>query len=203
MPLATKNNAIIVTDGKLGTDCACCGDGGWYCNATAYPVTVSTSGWADGRCQHNGFDQILSVYSRIPIADFNGSVLTDGKCGSASAQIIVAADSTPTPLLFRFLGGTSVITADLTASQQCGDGFVSLKVSVNALLQYDFSFEIASIRYIGQYESGCININSLPSSGSWLSGMSASVTCTGTFQTSRGPTVWCQMPSQTVNVSFT
>lgn len=29
MTLATKNGAIIVTDGKLAEDCACCG--GWYC----------------------------------------------------------------------------------------------------------------------------------------------------------------------------
>jgi hypothetical protein len=29
MPLATKNNAIIVKDGKLAENCDCCG--GWYC----------------------------------------------------------------------------------------------------------------------------------------------------------------------------
>jgi hypothetical protein len=29
MPLATKNNAIIVKDGKLAESCGCCGD--WYC----------------------------------------------------------------------------------------------------------------------------------------------------------------------------
>jgi hypothetical protein len=29
MPLATKNNALIVTDGKLAENCGCCG--GWYC----------------------------------------------------------------------------------------------------------------------------------------------------------------------------
>lgn len=29
MPLATKNNAIIVKDGKLAEGCGCCG--GWYC----------------------------------------------------------------------------------------------------------------------------------------------------------------------------
>jgi hypothetical protein len=30
MPLATKNNAIIVKDGKLAENCDCCG--GWYCD---------------------------------------------------------------------------------------------------------------------------------------------------------------------------
>ena len=29
MPLATKNNALIVKDGKLAENCGCCG--GWYC----------------------------------------------------------------------------------------------------------------------------------------------------------------------------
>jgi len=29
MPLATKNGAIILKDGKLAEDCGCCG--GWYC----------------------------------------------------------------------------------------------------------------------------------------------------------------------------
>ena len=29
MTLATKNNAIIVKDGKLAENCGCCG--GWYC----------------------------------------------------------------------------------------------------------------------------------------------------------------------------
>lgn len=29
MPLATKNNAIILKDGKLAENCGCCG--GWYC----------------------------------------------------------------------------------------------------------------------------------------------------------------------------
>lgn len=31
MPLATKNNAIIVKDGNLAENCGCCG--GWYCCA--------------------------------------------------------------------------------------------------------------------------------------------------------------------------
>jgi hypothetical protein len=31
MPIATKNNAIIVKDGKLAENCGCCG--GWYCCA--------------------------------------------------------------------------------------------------------------------------------------------------------------------------
>jgi hypothetical protein len=32
MPLATKNNAIIIKDGKLAENCDCCG--GWYCDVS-------------------------------------------------------------------------------------------------------------------------------------------------------------------------
>jgi hypothetical protein len=37
MPLATKNNAIIVKDGLLAENCACCG--GWYCDSVCQEVT--------------------------------------------------------------------------------------------------------------------------------------------------------------------
>lgn len=47
MTLATKNNAIIVKDGKLAEDCGCCGDwwcyiGSCYCKLTdAQPASLS------------------------------------------------------------------------------------------------------------------------------------------------------------------
>ena len=39
MPLATKNNAIIIKDGKLAEDCGCCG--GWYCCPPVMKATVT------------------------------------------------------------------------------------------------------------------------------------------------------------------
>ena len=39
MPLATKNNAIIVKDGKLAENCGCCG--GWYCCPPVMKATVT------------------------------------------------------------------------------------------------------------------------------------------------------------------
>jgi hypothetical protein len=36
MPLATKNNAIIVKDGQLAENCGCCG--GWYCDSVCQEV---------------------------------------------------------------------------------------------------------------------------------------------------------------------
>jgi hypothetical protein len=41
MPLATKNNAIILKDGKLAENCECCGE--WYCVACE---TITSSGYS-------------------------------------------------------------------------------------------------------------------------------------------------------------
>lgn len=48
MTLATKNGAIILKDGKLAEDCACCG--GWYCYPPccvdrALTLTISNFSW--------------------------------------------------------------------------------------------------------------------------------------------------------------
>jgi hypothetical protein len=45
MPLATKNNAIIVKDGKIAENCNCCG--GWYCydNPCAYTFNGNNALW--------------------------------------------------------------------------------------------------------------------------------------------------------------
>jgi hypothetical protein len=41
MPLATKNNALILKDGKIAENCGCCGD--WYCClSTQCPTSVIT-----------------------------------------------------------------------------------------------------------------------------------------------------------------
>jgi hypothetical protein len=39
MPLATKNNAIILKDGRLAENCACCGD--WVCVGDACEATFT------------------------------------------------------------------------------------------------------------------------------------------------------------------
>jgi hypothetical protein len=41
MPLATKNNAIIIKDGKLAENCDCCG--GWYCCVDQRCISSSIS----------------------------------------------------------------------------------------------------------------------------------------------------------------
>jgi hypothetical protein len=64
MPLAVKNNAIIVKDGKIAEDCACCG--GWYCCADkaclATPSSVTLSVTAE------------DFYTQYGMADSGGGV---------------------------------------------------------------------------------------------------------------------------------
>lgn len=93
MPLATKNNAIIVKDGKLAENCACCG--GWYCghgptfSPSAPPevspgigsitVTVSNALYSARKLmgQHKLCDNYNSIYTArgafYPIADYGGT----------------------------------------------------------------------------------------------------------------------------------
>lgn len=69
MTLATKNNAIIVKDGKLAENCGCCG--GWYCCAsrscladdiTSIKVSITAEDW--------------HYYTGFQAVGFRGSALT-------------------------------------------------------------------------------------------------------------------------------
>lgn len=41
--IATKNGAVVVKDGSVGTDCGCCGSGLCVCDATSVSVQISAS----------------------------------------------------------------------------------------------------------------------------------------------------------------
>ena len=84
MPLATKNNAIIVKDGKLAENCGCCG--GWYCynncadfqcvDAPTATVTISSSDFllnAVFKYQPDDPFSGLSPFWRKVTRYFNGS----------------------------------------------------------------------------------------------------------------------------------
>ena len=62
MPLATKNNAIILKDGKLAENCGCCG--GWYCCAAIA-----------------GCPELLKITATIAASDSSGTWLySNGRC---------------------------------------------------------------------------------------------------------------------------
>jgi hypothetical protein len=82
MPLATKNNAIIVKDGKLAEDCDCCG--GWYC---------CPSVWAcDDIAAKLKFTATLTAYDVNRV-----EYLTDATCFSGSSSLISASSVSITP----------------------------------------------------------------------------------------------------------
>jgi hypothetical protein len=68
MPLAVKNNAIIVKDGKLAESCGCCG--GWYC-------------CMDSRCVS---DAINSVSATISASDWSYQLTLSSSCGTKYAS---------------------------------------------------------------------------------------------------------------------
>ncbi len=62
MTLATKNNAIIVKDGKLAADCGCCGD--WYCDGGNSPCAcLSTQSASDSVAVLQRTSVVLSISS--------------------------------------------------------------------------------------------------------------------------------------------
>jgi hypothetical protein len=53
MPLAVKNNAIIIKDGRLAENCECCGD--WYC-VGPYGCCTTASGASSQKCEQECAD---------------------------------------------------------------------------------------------------------------------------------------------------
>jgi hypothetical protein len=67
MPLATKNNALIVKDGKLAENCDCCG--GWYCD-----------GGVCGSCASGSYPSAINTSITLTISgDFEGSATLPAK----------------------------------------------------------------------------------------------------------------------------
>ena len=100
MPIATKNNAIIVKDGKLAENCGCCG--GWYCCASlsCVPLDVSsvsvsiTAG--DYLAKYDMRDNLISANSPYKSsAGFLGSLF------SGTRQLTKVA-STQSPAMSRW-----------------------------------------------------------------------------------------------------
>jgi len=87
MPLATKNNAIIVTGGKLAENCGCCG--GWYCD-TIYGACV-VNGVCTSKCESE---------CAAAGGTFHGS--GSGCCSSVTSQFLNSA--MPKTILLSFSG---------------------------------------------------------------------------------------------------
>lgn len=82
MPLATKNNALIVKDGKIAENCGCCG--GWYCYCVTQPACdlFSQLGLSSTSC----LQVALSGFSGGPQQPFDSSFTTFTACKPGTAM---------------------------------------------------------------------------------------------------------------------
>jgi hypothetical protein len=114
MPLATKNNAIIVKDGLLAENCGCCG--GWYCCADkaclAKPSSVTLSVVAeDFYAQYSATDTFYGAYqssacffgSAISGTHLLTSITPSGGYSSAWQKTFSAAPSGCSPSVFTLM----------------------------------------------------------------------------------------------------
>jgi len=113
MPLATKNNAIIIKDGKLAENCNCCGE--WYCCADkaclAKPSSVTLSIVAeDFYVQHSATDNFGAYQSSVCFfgSAINGthtltSITPSGGYSSAWQKTFPAAPSGCPPSVFTLM----------------------------------------------------------------------------------------------------
>ena len=71
MPLATKNNSLIVKDGKLAENCGCCGP--WYCSTNVCCVNNKSTIVGE-------MDTLLSTASSVSVTISSQDVLTQYTC---------------------------------------------------------------------------------------------------------------------------
>lgn len=238
MPLATKNNAIIVKDGRLAENCGCCG--GWYCDGlqcgmcrlSTFPPVCSAN-WDASCTPQNGCKTVYSAAPCSPVTyaaslsgfgetvfDFcnpstqltttfsacNKTYSTNELCGYISVQEQVQ-QSYELPWLLNAAWHVHTVvnlraglTGRLSSGASTSPGNVVFRVLLNAQVRYQESFTFIDWNLSGTHESSPLAIDSLPASGSWLSGRSAAISMTGTYGTISG--VRCTIAPQDVTVSF-
>ncbi len=210
MTLATKNGSLIVKDGKIAEDCGCCGD--WYCKTAQNPLSVTVSGWSPtAECTDDTGSFFRTTFPfRDFIPEFNGTYATTESCGDALV--------TKNTLVFTpggrglALGGNMAVRTwlsnlSLSNAVSCQSGFMSRKVSVS--LDYWFRDDFSSyiiLRYRGAIELACVDLNSLPQVGSWISGQSFSVPVSGgpyrLLTSGLESSLLCPFPTLEISVSF-
>jgi hypothetical protein len=85
MPLATKNNAIIVKNGRLAENCDCCGD--WYC-VGPYGCCTTASGASSQKCEQECIDSngVFSVAGAECCESFSPTTLPSSITVSVNAK---------------------------------------------------------------------------------------------------------------------
>jgi hypothetical protein len=197
MPLATKNNAIIVKDGKLAENCNCCGGGGeWYCDGLQFPVTASVSGLGETVFDFCNPATILSTTFSAGNKTYS---LIDAGCGIVGTTEQVQ-QRYELPWFFNALWHYGTFFSFQAGFTNAAPGYVVFSVSARAQVRYIESFTFIDWDIDGTYESTPIAVDSLPASGSWLSGRSAEISMAGTYGTVGG--LRCTIAPQDVTISF-
>jgi hypothetical protein len=130
MPLATKNNAIIVKDGKLAENCGCCG--GWYCCADkaclAKPSSVTLSVVAE---------DFYTQYSATANAAFFNSEYQSSACffGSAINGTHTLSEIAPPAGYLSAWQKTFP-----SAPSGCAPSVFTLRMSANSRIAFDFYY---------------------------------------------------------------
>jgi hypothetical protein len=130
MPLATKNNALIVKDGKVAENCNCCG--GWYCCAGVslcpdlLKVSVSISA-----------SDVIGTYT-LAGASCQGS-LSSGTVSRTAVNIhhLSALAGNHTLTRVSLVSGVSVFRKDIT-SDLAGCAGASVNVTMYGTSGFDF-----------------------------------------------------------------
>jgi hypothetical protein len=194
MPLAIKNNALILKDGKIAESCNCCG--GWYCDGLQFSVTASVSGFGETVFD---FCNPSTVINTTFSAGNKTYSLIEGGCGDVSKQEQVQ-QSYELPTLFGGVWHFGTFFSLQAGFTNAAAGFVVFRVSASAQVRYLESFTFIDWNIAGTYESEPFSADSLPASGSWLAGRSAVISMAGTYGTVAG--VRCTIAPQDVTVSF-
>jgi hypothetical protein len=194
MPLATKNNAIIVKDGKLAENCGCCG--GWYCDELRFSVTASVSGF--GETVFDFCNPATVIATTFSACNKTYSPI-DGGCGAVGVQEKVQ-QRYELPWFFNAVWHFGTYFSFQAQFVTTAPDYVALRVSASALVQYVESFTFINWDVAGIYESEPIKFDSLPTTGSWLAGRSAVISMAGTYGTAAG--LRCTIAPQAVTISF-
>ena len=99
-----------------------------------------------------------------------------------------------------FFSLSAGFTTRLASGASASPGYVVFRVVASAQVQYIESFSFINWQVAGSYQSAPLTIESLPTSGSWLSGRSVLLDMPGTYGTLAG--LRCTIAPQAVSISF-
>ena len=140
MPLATKNGAIIVKDGKLAENCGCCG--GWYC-------------CADKACLAKPSSVTLSVVAEDFYAQYSATDNFYGAYQSSACFFGSAINGTHTLTAITPSGGYSSAWQKTfsAAPSGCAPSVFTLMMSANSNIAFDFYYTFTGPLFFWASES--------------------------------------------------